>query len=501
MYISSIFLTHTVTFFYNVIFQTDIDWSVFHKNKNNLILKQNKLIFLFIFRVVLENPKCLSLNMFRYLTLFFVLIFLSAAGWQAYCRENYEILILCVSGIMGCIWLFFHLIHRTNRKLNYFFSALENDDYTIHFTEKKGMSSDRLLHSVLNRTKDILQHARLESQQKERYYEILLQHISSGVIALDEKGFVVQLNEAALKLLGLEVFTHIGQLHRLSPAIEETFRTIRAGENRRITSTTERGSIQLLINASGITINNKNIRLLVLNDIENEMDEKEIDSWVRLIRVLAHEIMNSVAPITSLSDTLLAIYKAPDQTYDTTQLEKNTINGLQVISETGKGLVSFVESYRKFTRIPYPEREYIELQEFFQRMIILCSTEANFASIRMFTEIEPVHLKVFADPNLLGQVLLNLMKNAIYALRDQENAYLKLTAEQSPKGYVKIQVIDNGPGIPADIINEIFVPFFTTKDEGSGIGLSIARQIMRAHNGNLKVVSIPHKETTFILIL
>lgn len=439
--------------------------------------------------------------MYRILSSLLAIVILSIVSWQAFREGNYLGGALAAAGIIGLTGLIFYFINTTNRKLTYFFSALENDDYTIRFVENEGMQSERLLNHILNRIKSIIQNTRIEIQQKERYYELILNSISSGVIALDDNGFVLQLNRFALKLIDLEVFTHVSQLRKVSPVLVEAFKEIRPGENRRVTYTNERGSIQLLITASGITVNGKHTRLLVINDIENEMDEKEIDSWIRLIRVLAHEIMNSIAPITSLSDTLLEIHKTNPAAHTPETIRQNTINGLQVISETGKGLVSFVESYRKFTRIPQPEKEIIELNEFIQRMIILCSMEPNFSAITIQTQLTPENIRVYADPNLLGQVVLNLMKNAIQALQNRENPILRVVAEQLPTGNIRLQVIDNGPGIPSDMINEIFVPFFTTKNEGTGIGLSIARQIMRAHGGNLKVSSIPDKETVFTLVL
>ena len=437
--------------------------------------------------------------MYRILSSLLAIVILSIVSWQAFREGNYLGGALAAAGIIGLTGLIFYFINTTNRKLTYFFSALENDDYTIRFVENEGMQSERLLNHILNRIKSIIQNTRIEIQQKERYYELILNSISSGVIALDDNGFVLQLNRFALKLIDLEVFTHVSQLRKVSPVLAEAFKEIRPGENRRVTYTNERGSIQLLITASGITVNGKHTRLLVINDIENEMDEKEIDSWIRLIRVLAHEIMNSIAPITSLSDTLLEIHKTNPAAHTPETIRQNTVNGLQVISETGKGLVSFVESYRKFTRIPQPEKEIIELNEFIQRMIILCSMEPNFSAITIQTQLTPENIRVYADPNLLGQVMLNLMKNAIQALQNRENPILRVVAEQLPTGNIRLQVIDNGPGIPSDMINEIFVPFFTTKNEGTG--MSIARQIMRAHGGNLKVSSIPDKETVFTLVL
>ncbi len=398
-------------------------------------------------------------------------------------------------------WLVLRL-KSVNRKLSYFFDSLDNDDFTLRFVEKKGLPSERLLNHSLNRIKNIIQNTRLEIQQKEKYYELILTSINTGVIAMNPKGFVTQSNRFALKLLGLNIFTHISQLHKVSSQLYTVFQHIKPGESQRVSYTNERGTVQLLINAASILIQGEEVRLLVINDIENEMDEKEIDSWIRLIRVLSHEIMNSIAPITSLSDTLLSLYRSPEAEQDREDLKQNTINGLQVISDTGKSLISFVESYRKFTRIPEPAKESIDLQEFIHRLIILCSMEPNFDQIAIHTQITPMDLKMYADPNLLGQVVLNLMKNAFQAMQAQPQGTLSITAEKEPlTNSIRIKISDNGPGIPPEIVNEIFVPFFTTKTEGSGIGLSLARQIMRAHGGNIKVSSIPHHETTFTLTL
>lgn len=397
------------------------------------------------------------------------------------------------------LWLVRRL-RLSNRKLAYFFNSLENDDYTLRFIESKGLPSERMLNRSLNRIKGIIQNTRLEIQQKEKYYEIILSSIHTGVIALNQKGFVIQSNHFALKLLGLEIFTHINQLNKVSALLLQTVKEIRPNENRRVSYTNERGRVQLLISATELIVRGENITLLVLNDIENEMDEKEIESWIRLIRVLSHEIMNSIAPITSLSDTLLTLHRKSDSPEDSPELKQNTMNGLQVISETGKGLISFVESYRKFTRIPEPVKEYIDLSEFIHRMIILCSMEPHFGNVKIDTDIRPEGLKIYADPNLLGQVLLNIIKNAIQAMKAQQDCRIIITAAQGPVGSVSLKISDNGPGIPPEILNEIFVPFFTTKEEGSGIGLSIARQIMRAHGGSIKVESLPGG-TAFTLVI
>lgn len=435
--------------------------------------------------------------------LFFLLIsfgiFAAGAGISFFSGKH-TAGIICLCGTVGCILLIYHYINAVNRKISYFFSALKNEDFTLRFTEKRGLKSEKLLNCLLNQTKEILQKTRINIQQQEKYYELILNNINSGVVALNSKGFVLQSNLFARKILGLEVFTHTRQLQKVSLQLQQAVEEIQSGETKRITYTNERGSVQLLINATSIIMNGEKLILLVFNDIENEMDETEIDSWIRLIRVLAHEIMNSIAPITSLSDTLLSLQKNDDPETDASQLKENTINGLRVISETGKGLISFVDSYRKFTRIPKPEREYIDMNEFIHRMVILCSMEPSFGNITIHTEIQPENLRVYADPNLLGQVVLNIMKNAIQAMQGTKNGKLQVSVENHSNQTI-IKITDNGPGIAPEILNEIFVPFFTTKSEGTGIGLSIARQIMRTHGGNIKVTSIPEKETTFTLTL
>lgn len=437
----------------------------------------------------------------RILILLLVFAAITAGAGITFSSGNHFGGTICCIGGIACIIFIFRYINSVNRKLAYFFSALKNNDYTIRFIENEGMKSDRMLNSMLNEIKEILQKTRIEIQQKERYYELILDSISSGVVTLNSKGFVIQSNQFALKILGLEIFTHTSQLQKVSLQLRQAVEEIQSGDTKRVTYTNERGTVQLLIKATSIIVNGEKISLLVFNDIEKEMDEKEIDSWIRLIRVLAHEIMNSIAPITSLSDTLLSLHKEDAPDINTKQIKQNTINGLQVISETGKGLISFVESYRKFTRIPKPEREQVDMNEFIHRMVILCSMEPNFEHISIQTDIRPENLKISVDPNLLGQVALNIMKNAIQAMKGRKDSILRVTVEQNAPNRTQIKITDNGTGIAPEILNEIFVPFFTTKSEGTGIGLSIARQIMRAHGGNIKVTSVPEKETTFTLIL
>ena len=316
--------------------------------------------------------------------------------------------------------------------------------------------------------------------------------VNTGIIVLDDIGNIYQTNNEALRLLGLSVFTHVKQLARIDEKLQTTIANILPGDKHQISFVNERGTVNLSIRVSEMTLQEKHVRILAINDINSELDDKEIDSWIRLTRVLTHEIMNSVTPITSLSDTLLSIHEDADS---------EIRNGLEVISTTGKSLISFVESYRKFTHIPTPEPSLFYVQKFAERMTNLARHHNNFPNITININIEPADLIVYADEKLITQVVLNLLKNAMQAIgSEQPDGLIELKAYCNPDESVIIEVSNNGPTIPPEEAEHIFVPFFTTKEGGSGIGLSISRQIMRLSGGSIALKSNPaiHK-TSFIL--
>ena len=301
-----------------------------------------------------------------------------------------------------------------------------------------------------------------------------------------------QTNNEALRLLGLAVFTNVRQLARIDENLKTVIQNIQPGDKHQISFTNERGNVHLSIRVSEMTLQDKHVRILAINDINSELDDKEIDSWIRLTRVLTHEIMNSVTPITSLSDTLLSLHQNADD---------EIRNGLEVISTTGKSLISFVESYRKFTHIPTPEPTLFYVQKFAERMVKLARHHTNFPNITINVSVEPSDLIVYADENLISQVVLNLLKNAMQAIGcEQADGLIEVKAYCNEEEAVLIEVSNNGPVIPQEEAEHIFVPFFTTKEGGSGIGLSISRQIMRLSGGSIALKSAPAaKRTTFVL--
>lgn len=373
------------------------------------------------------------------------------------------------------------------------FDAIDNSDYAFKYATHGRWSNDKMVNESLNRITRILFQAKAEAVQKEKYYELIMNSINTGIIVIDDSGYIYQTNNEALRLLGLPVFTHVKQLRKVDEHLEALMNDIKPGDKQQITFNNERGTIHLSIRVSEMTLQEKHVRIMAINDINNELDDKEIESWIRLTRVLTHEIMNSVTPITSLSDTLISMHE---------NINEEVYDGLQVISATGKSLISFVESYRKFTHIPTPQPTLFFVRKFVERIVQLTNYQINYPNITIRVEVEPDDLIVYADENLIHQVVLNLVKNALQAIgTEQPEEIIEIKGFVNEDETVMIEVSNNGPLIPPEEAEHIFVPFFTTKEGGSGIGLSISRQIMRLSGGSITLKSNPTaNRTTFVLM-
>lgn len=395
---------------------------------------------------------------------------------------------ICLCALLWSLWWQLRLYRHHTRQVLFMIDALENNDNSFHFPEEESTSDNREINRALNRVGHILYNVKADTAQQEKYYELILNCISTGLLILNDNGAVYQKNEEALRLLGLSVFTHVQQLSQVDAGLVEILSSCRPGDKLQTTFNNERETVNLSIRVSDITVRKEHLRILALNNINTELDDKEIDSWIGLTRVLTHEIMNSVTPITSLSDTLLSLADTKDE---------EIRNGLQTISSTGKGLLSFVESYRRFTRIPVPEPSLFYIKAFIDRMVELAKHQNPDGNISFRTDISPADLILYADENLISQVIINLLKNAIQAIGDQPDGCISIHACCNEAEEVIIEVKNNGPAIPPEVAEHIFIPFFTTKEGGSGIGLSISRQIMRLSGGSITL--LPGKETRFIL--
>jgi signal transduction histidine kinase len=347
---------------------------------------------------------------------------------------------------------------RNVKKVEFLFNALDNGDYTFRFNEGGKWGDDKAINAALNRVKEILQHARDEQIEKEKYFEFILDSVDTGILVVDERrGLVLRCNAAALKLLGREAVTHIDQ-------VKDQLKRFSVHETH-------------------TTLSGRPVRIMAISDIGGELANQEIDSWVRLIRVLTHEIMNTLTPVISLSEALLP------------KAEGEQREGLEVIHHTSKDLIDFVENYRKFTHVPTPQPTLFYVEPFLERMAAQARPLIS-DGVTVSINVKPHDLLVYADEGLITRVMSNLLKNAGEATSVGQHIWLKAYTNSSEA--VIIDVSDDGNPIPADIVDHIFIPFFTTKASGSGIGLSLSRQIMRVSNGSLTLVDRGDKgPTTF----
>ena len=408
-------------------------------------------------------------------------------------EHNWLWLCIALPTLLWSVWGFYRTYTYHTRKVSFLLDAIENNDSSIHFYERIPDQDTSQVNVMLNRIACMLQGIKLETIQQEKYYELILDFVETGIVVVDEKGVVQQKNRKALELLGMEVFTHVKQLGRVSEAMEKAFREVLPGQIMQVEYTHERGTMTLCLKGSSIRIHEQTLRIIALNDISHELDEREIDSWIRLTRVLTHEIMNSLTPVTSLSEMLLTLPGAAN--------DEELRQGLETIHTTGKGLASFVMSYRKLTRLPSPEPTLIDVRPFLERMVQLAKHQHPSPNICITLEEVKEDLMAFADESMLTQVLTNLLKNAVQAIGVSQEGEIRLRASVDAQESVRIEVSNNGPKIAPEIAEQMFVPFFTTKTEGSGIGLSLSKQMMRLNGGTLTLLPYRNEWTTFVVTL
>ena len=402
------------------------------------------------------------------------------------------IIVLLLVAVVGYIRLYRHY-RRNIKKVTFLFDAIDNGDFSFSFPTEKRFKEDNILHQSLNRIKLFLQHTREEQMDREKYYEQILNAVDTGILVVDSHDNILQHNQAALRLLNTDVLTHMNQV---------------------------KGKLKdehLAKHETQAMLKDKHVRIIALSDVSHELSNQEVDSWIKLIRVLTHEIMNTITPVTSLSETLLTRVTE----------DKDLKQGLETIHKTGTELLAFVNNYRRFTHVPQPQPALFYVEPFLERMALLCNHEVEI-------EVSPKDLLVYADESLLSHVVTNLLKNAVEAFNGQEKlsaernkqdgnvqgrnkqecrsadlqsaaskkAFIRLQAYANVQESIIIDVSNNAGLIPEDVASHIFIPFFTTKPEGSGIGLSLSRQIMRVSGGSLSL----HQDkaqgiTTFRIII
>ncbi|HIT49298.1 MAG TPA: PAS domain-containing protein [Candidatus Coprenecus stercoripullorum] len=383
----------------------------------------------------------------------------------------------------------FREIRRNVRKLGLMVDALANNDSTVHFSGRGGDLSYRLLNESINRINDIVSQEKSRARESEKFFEAVLMKVPVGVIVVSDSGNIADCNEKALSLLGLPYLSHVSQLQQVDEHLYSVVTgSVSGSEGFSLTYCNQNGEVHLSGSISSAKTIRGVFRIVTLDDIGEELENKEQESWQRLIRVLTHEIMNTVTPISSLSETLsMMVDGSSDETL--AGVKDRLSEGLAVITDSSKGLISFVNSYRSMTKIPKPEMRVVSVRQLLHDVYILMKDDMDRAGIRFSSSCDKEDLMVYADGSTVSHVRPGIVP--CISVR----AY-----SESGSDDVVIEVADNGKMISRDEQEHIFVPFFTTKATGSGIGLSVSRQIMRQHNGQLKLKHSTEEETVFSLI-
>ena len=418
---------------------------------------------------------------------------------SAFFLQYYALGALCILLMFICLSNLNTCYNRYNRDVIFLLNALENGDYTFHFAETKLSAREQDMYQMMNRIKEILANARKEVVENENFLSLIIESVSTGILIIDDRGIVHRVNQTALNMLGLHVFSHVNQLHVLHESYPELFHRLRADDKVQISLTTEREELQISLQVSQIRLKRGMMRIITMNNIGNELEMKEMESWIRLIRVMTHEIMNFIAPITSLSETMHSLLRTGDL-FQSPTWKQNTIEVFETIHTTAAGLLSFVESYRKFTAIPKPEKLDFNLTALVEKVVKLYEFAMNEKNIELETVYPPENIFIHADENLISQALINLVKNAVEAVEAGSRQKIRISLYRYDLEKTGIDVANTGQPIPPDVLPHIFIPFFTTKSSGSGVGLSLSRYIMRLHGGKLQHSRSKDEMTVFSMI-
>jgi two-component system, NtrC family, nitrogen regulation sensor histidine kinase NtrY len=394
-------------------------------------------------------------------------------------------------------------IDRSNTNIASFLDSIKFDDLSYSFKTESDDPSVRRLHQELNEAMLKLRSSRREKDSEFLFFKNIVMHVGIGLLVFKEDGKIEIFNSAARKLLKVNKAENIADLKDVSETLVNVFTKLKTGGRELTRLKIGEEIVQLSIYAIELTLRGENVKLVSLQNIQSELEEKEMEAWQNLVRVLTHEIMNSVTPISSLAGIVEEELKPFIKDDNGKALSKDQLNdihlSLQTISKRSEGLIQFVKEFRSLTSIPKPKPVQIEVRPLLEELTMLHRKEISEKNIQLSISVYPEDLTLSADKNMIEQVVINLLKNAIQAFEDTDERKIELRAYVNEKTRPVIAIKDTGTGIDPEALEKIFIPFFTTKKTGSGIGLSLSRQIMRQHQGTLTVKSTVGKGTEFLM--
>ncbi len=390
-------------------------------------------------------------------------------------------------------------VNKSNRDFRDFINLLKNNDFSTRFNaEGKGRSFENL-YAELNDLGDKYHKLNLEKELKHRHLETVLGHIDVGIISYDSSGSIQLVNQAFKDLFYLPYLSKYQSIDKLNKEFAEVIKELRPGTNKLFEIKIFERELHLTLQANIYKLKEEEFKLISVKNIINELEQKELESYQKLIRVLTHEIMNSITPISSLSNTMNSLLKE-NEIQSNDELAEQIKTGIEAIHDRSSNLLKFTESYRKLTRLPQPEFQKVNLDEIFKNIDAIIKSFPQAEKINFKYDLES-KITFNADPKMIEQVLVNIYKNAIEVLGQNPSSEIITKAFLTKNNRTQIEISDNGPGMKKEILEKVFIPFYTTKEVGSGIGLSLCRQIILAHHGYIKAESIENQGTTISLFI
>ena len=410
---------------------------------------------------------------------------------------------LAILAILFTIRLIYH-VNRTNRILGSFLAYMQEKDASLHYTVPYVEKNFRGLHEALDKLILEFKETRIDLEVQAQYLETILDNVSTGILCFDRHGEISTMNRSAAEFLDVERMKNISELDQLHSGLGTKILGMRPDEQHTDTIKSREGLAHLSLHATQIILKKESIHIVAINDITHQMEEQEILSWKKLIRVINHEIMNSMTPIITLAMATRKKLAGKEGVKSKEEISEealeDAIQSASIIEERSKGLVEFIERYKRLTGLPPMKLERFAAADLFLKLEQLFREEIRDQGIKLSLP-HNCNIQLEADRQMMEQVLINLVKNSLEAVRHVESPEINMDCVQESKDRLRLQVIDNGEGIPRDKLDQVFVPFFTTRDNGSGIGLSLCKQIIRSHQGHLHIESKPGQGTRVIITL
>lgn len=419
-----------------------------------------------------------------------ILILFSAAAAVAFQTNSFPLCVILALCALVTAWSIFGKYRAMKTKIRMVLEAVDNDDFTFRYSTGENAHADSDVNAYLNELVKLLEKKNDEERRRDRYFEVIINSVNTGILVVNEFGSVLQSNNAARRMLSLPVIANIWQLANVDSRLVETFSSEEASRTLSFMAQDNR-MVSLSVKCVEMKLNDRDVRIYTITDIRSDLDAKEMESWERIARILSHEIMNSLTPVISICDSLLS---------DRGAGHEEILQGLTAVSATGKDLISFVENYRRFTNVPHPEPSLFYVRPFLERMRDVALHQYPDADITVNLNIADNDMILYADERLSAHVVSNIMKNAAEAIISDgsRSGTINVDASVTADEAVRIDISNSGPLIPDDEKERIFVPFYTTRSTGSGIGLALARRIMNVSGGSLSLTTRP--QTKFSLL-